>query len=460
MNNFTDIVIKKFFDAIDRNFMLFCVDEVVIGFSGGADSVCLMDLFYKNKEKLGVSIIAAHVDHGIRGEEAQRDCDFVKQFCEERDIPIKTLKVNCIEEAKKNKEGVEECGRRIRYEFFESLRNECAAVVTAHNANDNAETLLFNLARGTSVRGACGISATRNNIIRPIIYCTREEIEGYCKENSLQYVVDSTNLSDDYTRNKIRHNIIPVMEQVNSAAIKNITAFCNDMSDVMDFLDKQADAVFCKARAGINVYKYDPVFYADPAVQKRLILLMYQNFTSSNATLDRKKIESIVNLLYGSGRMQLFGDEWVEVTKKEIRFFINKPKESYPVQHVFVGESYRQGDFSICVELVSYDKELDPGINTDTLLDNLIDCDKIVGNVYLRGREAGDKIKPYARNVTKSLKKLFNEMNIPIELRDSIPVLCDDEGIIWVYGVGAVARTHISESSSNIIYVRGENNDW
>lgn len=452
MSNFTSIVKNKLLEAINHSNMLEGTADVLVGFSGGADSVCLLHALHSLSEELNFTVRAAHVNHNIRGDEAKHDELFCESFCKERSIPFEKYSFNCVEEAKRGKESLEECGRRVRYGFFESLCTQQSKIATAHNANDNAETVIFNLSRGSSIKGVCGIPAIRGNIIRPLIYCTREEIEGYCAENNLQYVTDSTNLCDDYTRNKIRHNILPVMSSLNSGAISNITAFCENAQVTADFISAEAHKALEDAFIEENVYNAEILKRLHKAVLREAISIAFFQF--ANTSIDHRKIEAVISLVHNTGRTQLYGEKSAEVVKNRLRFYNSSHYSVDGVIEVSGVGKYDFGNFSITVsEFTDCSEKLN-----NHLSDNLIDCDKINGRLFLRAKADGDKITLKRRNVTKSLKKLFNENNIPVEQRKNFPVLCDNEGVVWVYKFGTDARCHISDSSSNIICVKGENN--
>ena len=454
MNNYTLALKNKVMKAIDDYSMLRGASKVVVGFSGGADSVCLLHILSKLRNELGFEIIGAHVNHGIRGDEALRDADFAQDFCKQLGVAFKLLNVDCVSKAKEIGVSVEECGRLLRYDFFYSLADCNTRIATAHNSNDNTETVLFNLARGSSVKGVGGIPPVRGNIIRPLIYCTRKEIEGYCLENNLQFVTDSTNLCDDYTRNKIRHKILPVLEEINPEAVSNVASLSSDAREVTEYIRNEALSVIKKSSNNDGTYNVDALLENCSVILREAVVLLFSAY--SDKTLERKKIEELCHLLRNPGRTQVYGNVFAEVKRGKFRFYFNeinaKPQSvmvpSVPFEAVF-------SDYKINVDSFSKSSEK---INKK-LLDNLIDCDKIVGNVFLRTRVEGDKITLFNRNVTKTLKKLFNELNIPVEKRDSIPVLCDDNGVLWVYSVGVDARCRIDADSSNIIFIKGENND-
>ena len=209
-------LITKAEAAIEKYKFLSGGDSVIIALSGGADSVTLLSVLNSLKEKYNLKLYAAHLNHGIRGEEADNDEKFCKILCENYNVQLFVKHIDVPKLCAEQKISAELCGRNERYKFFDELSAKLnAKVATAHTASDNAETLLFNLCRGSSLAGAAAIPPKRGNIIRPLITLTRNEIESYCAENSLSYVTDSTNMSDSYTRNKIRHKVIPALKEVN-----------------------------------------------------------------------------------------------------------------------------------------------------------------------------------------------------------------------------------------------------
>ena len=454
MNNFTSVVKSKALKAISDYSMLCDTRKIVVGLSGGADSVCLLHTLNSLKDEFDFELVGAHVNHGIRGDEALRDADFARDFCQKLGIEFKLLNIDCVKLSKETGDSLEVCGRNERYKFFNSLIGDDAKIATAHNANDNAETVLFNIARGSTIKGGGGIPPVRDSVIRPLIYCTRKEIEGYCDENGLSYVTDSTNLADDYTRNKIRHMILPVLEEINTEAISNFTYFSSNARETSEYIKRQALFALDRSRGNDSDYFVGALLDFDEVVVREALVVLFRDW--SDKTLERKKLDELIALLNSSGRIQVYGDIFAEVVKGKFRFFVNGKQaipeaisiEKLPFEAVL-------GDYLIKSEVITESSEK----FNKKVLDNLIDCDKIIGKVFLRTRVVGDKISLRDRGVTKTLKKLFSEMNIPVEKRDFIPVLCDDEGVVWVYSVGVDARCHVDNNSSNIIFIGGKNND-
>ena len=211
-------MITKVLKTIEAYQMLSPDSAVVAGVSGGADSMALLHVLQsRRKDWPELKVTAAHVNHCLRGAEADRDEEHVRRYCQREGIPLEVLKIDVREEAAKRKLGLEACGRAVRYEFFRRLAGENGVIATAHTLSDLAETVLLHLTRGTGLKGLCGIPPVRENIVRPLIDCSRREIEDYCREHKIPYVTDSTNLEARYSRNKVRLQVLPALKEINPA---------------------------------------------------------------------------------------------------------------------------------------------------------------------------------------------------------------------------------------------------
>ena len=266
-------LIEKSKSVIDKYQMLSPNDTVVVGFSGGADSMTLLSLMNALKSEYDLNLIAAHVNHGIRGDEAQRDQDFCTEVCNNLGIRLEVLNADVPSIARERGVSEEVAGRDVRYDFFNSLAGESGKIATAHNANDAVETMIFNLCRGTGLRGLSSIPPIRGNIIRPLIECTRAEIEQYITDNNLSYVTDSTNLTDEYMRNRIRHNILPELSLVNENAISNITRCIGTLRDDADYFNSKVQALLSDAGQGLsdNKLSTEVLLRADLPILSRAI---------------------------------------------------------------------------------------------------------------------------------------------------------------------------------------------
>ncbi len=277
--------LEKATASIERYHMLDHGDTVVVGLSGGADSTALLYLLNDLKMEYNLTLIAAHLNHGIRGAEADRDERFCKELCHKLGIDIYAFHLDVPSLAKERGVSEEVAGRDARYEFFCGLAGEKGKIATAHNAQDSVETLILNLCRGTGLRGLTGIPPTRTIthqgnchsdalvetlIIRPILECTREDIEEYLSSKGQDFVTDSTNLEDDYTRNRVRHYIIPELLKVNENAIGNITRCLDTIRDDSAFIERAADELLSSARHG-DTYDVETLRIADKAILSRAI---------------------------------------------------------------------------------------------------------------------------------------------------------------------------------------------
>lgn len=225
---------------------------VAVALSGGADSVSLLCALKALEGELGITLSACHLNHGMRGEESDADMRFCEELCARLGVPLFAEKINVAEFRRKHESG-EECARRIRYDFFDGTLarlGEGARLATAHNSNDCAETVLLNLMRGTGLKGLCGIPPVRGSIVRPLIYCTRAEVEDYLASIGEGFVTDRTNLSDDYTRNKVRHLILPEMLKINGALFDGMTRMTASLREDSDYLEEQARLALSRAETG------------------------------------------------------------------------------------------------------------------------------------------------------------------------------------------------------------------
>ena len=426
-------MLQSVLTAIER-FSLLSADNITVALSGGADSMALLHLLSTLKDKLKINISAAHLNHMIRGDEALRDENFVKQLCGDMNVPLICESIDVPAYAEKNRLSIETAAREVRYAFFERINT--GVVATAHTASDNLETVLFNLARGTGLNGLCGIPPKRSIYIRPLILVTRDEVEAYCAENGLSYVTDSTNLSDDYTRNRIRHTVIPVLKSVNPSAEKTVARTVVSVREDEEFLNACADN-YLSANFKDGFLTVDSA--VPPSVLKRAIK-KYAEYIVPDLRLDSLHLNSIYSVSVNGGRTSLPCDCIAEAKNGRLSV---KNKLSNGKKTVFnVSSAVKDNTFFKNGEKVN-----------NLLLNNSIDCDKIVGESVLRTRLPGDSVRLAGRGCTKTLKKLMNELKIPNELRDSVPVLADDDGVIWVYGAGTASRCAVNEKTEKVMII-------
>lgn len=438
----------KILSVIDKHRMLSCGDTVVVAVSGGADSMCLLHFFNKISSLMQLNIICAHVNHSIRGAEADSDEEFVRSFCNKHNIKSVFAHYDVPKLAKENCESEEQCGRRLRYEFFSSVA-ENAKIATAHNLNDSAETFLFNFTRGTGLKGLTGIPPVRDNIIRPLCECTRDEIEHYLKDEGISYVTDSTNLSDEYTRNKIRHKVLPVLNEINSGFFSVFTNCISVLSDSEKYLEEKTDEAFFKTKKNIK-FSINDIIQLDKVIRDRLIIKISEYFGASDISFRHVKI--ISDFLSAGGALMLSEDVTIVSDGK----YLYKADEK--LTEVNINEKYDKSktvyEFPGCTLTVeTVDKNIIKNYNNRQLCQSgYADSDKLLNSVF-RTRKAGDRFRYVNSEHSKSLKNLFRENNISISERCGIPMLAEAEHILWIDGVGVSAYAAVDEKTENIVKI-------
>lgn len=418
---------NKVLKTVKKYNMLSKGDRVLIGVSGGADSIALLEFFVSVKEKYDLDICVAHIEHGIRGEDSVNDAEFVKNYCKKLGVNFYLKTIDAPNLAKKAKMGVEEYSRMARYDFFNTI--ECDKIATAHNLTDNIETLLFRLARGTGLKGACSIPAVRGKIIRPFIEVSSGEIRKWCNDNNIPYRVDCTNSDSAYSRNLIRLEILPLFEKLNANYQDNIENFISDVNEDYAFIDDYVKNIYPKIVKN-NEIDLPKLNELDLSIKKRILIMF---FDENGYSLNRIHLQSVIDITLKSGKTQIKENIFAISAKGKIRIAkfndLNKKDE-------FVTKILNIDEFK------------------DKNIDFYCDCDKIVGNIIIRAKQAGDRIKPAGRNVSKTLKKLFNESAYPIEKRDKKIVVCDDFGIVGVIGLCADERVKVDCNTAKILTIK------
>ncbi len=440
-------MINKVRASIEQYNMLPEGANVVAAVSGGSDSMVLLNILNSLKEEYKFKLCAAHVNHCLRGCAADSDQNFVEEKCNEMGVPVHILKINVAEKAKESGEGFEECARRIRYEFFNSLGDD-VIIATAHNLSDKIETFLFNFSRGSALRGLCSIPVRRDNIIRPLINCTKTEILDYCKENGIEYVTDATNADVAYSRNRIRHNIVKEFIAINSSFEKCAERCVSSINEDEAFLSSLADECIENARRS-GGYDAETLSKAPNPVKKRAIIKIAEECVG--VTPEYKFAESICNLLEGQGKVQINGGVTVRVRKGILDFPEEADEDA--VSEFVDGKAEFFGSV-IETEIVNI-KEINNLQNISKQgLEYYLDCDKIIGVPVVRSRQAGDRISLKSRGCTKTLKKLFNELEISPEKRNKVVVVADEKGVVLVEGAGFDSRVAVTNTTEKVLIVR------
>lgn len=408
--------------------------NITVALSGGKDSMALLRGLIELQKEFELNIKAAHFNHLLRGDESFRDESFVKHECEKIGVPLIIERGDVNAYAKLHKIGTEEAARILRYEFFEHINT--GTVATAHTASDNFETLLFHILRGSGLDGLCGIPSKRGIYIRPLLDITTDEILEYCSKNSIKYVTDSTNLSADYSRNFLRLNVIPLLKQLNPSVEKSAQRLFknlkSDKSLIDAFISEKYDEI--RRENGICVEDFS-------AYENALASGIIKRFLEENGfEVSLQRVELIKEIVNRKGKIVLDNRRTVAVLNGVLCEV----------------KSEKNNNVSFKTEITQHKSDFlkkDGKIN-NLLLKDAIDCDKIEGVLTVRTRQSGDVISFSHRNITKPLRKLFNEDGIDVSLRDKIPVISDAKGVVWVYSYGVDKRVCADENTKTVYAVK------
>ena len=443
---------KKVLEFIRKNKLVKKGNSVVLGVSGGADSICMLKLLSDLQKRLGISLYVLHINHMIRGEEADQDAAFVKKICTKFKVPHRVINVDVPALAQREGLSEEEAGRYVRYDEFSKYAYEVGAtkIAVAHNSNDNAETVLMNLARGTGIKGLGGIPPKREmedangnvvEVIRPILCLSRKEIEDYLKENEIEYRNDSTNDSTDYTRNKIRLEIMPLLENINDNAMQNITNASNELADTSDYIEKDVDEAyeeFVTEEDG-KLFLSDESFAIDPIVLTGVIRKMIENIAGKLKDITRIHVGDVVSLSEKQvgKKIDLPYSIVAEREYEGISMFSESNETESETKNKEVIISFEEDDFDrTSIEELKYTKWLD--------------YDKI-DDVVVRTRQKGDYIVIDGDGATKKLKKYFIDEKIPRRERDEVLLVADGNHILWVVGYRISEDVKVTPDTKKIV---------
>lgn len=430
-------------------------DSVLLGVSGGADSTCLLYVLNDLKEKFDLKLLVVHVNHGIRGEEADRDAMHVKKMCKKLNVPFRLKEIDVPSISKETGKSEEEAGRDARYAAFFEIAKEINAdkIAVAHNLNDNSETILFNLFRGTGIKGLTGIPVKREKIVRPLLCCTREEIEDYLNTKGIEYQNDSTNSDTEYSRNKLRLDVIPyIKKNINEKVEYNIVNAANNLSEIYEYIDSQAEVAYKEYVIHdiiINDAEKLPTAILSEVIRKQIYKIagklkdITRVHVQSVKELLKMEVSKKIELPYNLVAIKKY--EGVEITP------VKETENHEPVpEQMLIKENkiYSVPNMEIMPEKADFDRE-----NIEELLyTKWFDYDKI-DKLVLRTRKPGDYIVIDDNGRTKKLKEYFINEKIPREERDKVLLLADGNSIVWVLGYRISAKYKVTKDTKNIIKI-------
>lgn len=440
-----------------RQYSLFTQgDRIAVGVSGGADSVALLRFLAVLREEYRWELIVCHIHHGLRGAEADRDEQFVRELAGQLGLPYAVRHIDAAALALENHLSVEEAGRDARYAFFAETAGEGGRIATAHTLDDTIETVLMNLIRGTGLHGLCGIPRIRGNIVRPLLDVTRAEVEEYLALLGQPYCTDSTNLSDDYTRNRVRHDILPRLRELNpnfTGAMARMLPQLAAQWALTEQLAESAAQQLQGAAAGGTLDRQGLLALPEPVCDRLLLRLLEQRrLPVSTAVLQRMKAA-----LQNGGRLDLAGRAWYFAVQDDYAALLYQPAGGLPPVAVpplspknaviLPFSPQKRIKLTLCNKIVAKQYEK---FNI-SLLKNAVDCDKIIGNSVLRTRAAGDRFSSGKKLL--SFGEAWAAAGIPPMLRPTLALLADEKGILWAEGLGSAAHAAVTEKTEQFVII-------
>ena len=485
---------EKVLNYIKEKNMIKPKDTVVVGLSGGADSVCLLTILSGLRSQLEISIKAIHVNHGIRKEAACEDEEFSRKLCEKLGIDFESYKKDIPSISRENHETEEECGRRIRYELFyeEAGRYDSSKIAVAHHMNDQAETILFRMARGTGIKGIGGMKPVNGIIIRPLLCLGRDEIESYLKECGQDYQTDATNDNVEYSRNLIRKQIIPGLESVNEETVSHICSLSEEVLNVMDYMDGIVNDILDLAQVREPIDKSESGFadrkLSDTDCKEEKPKIKSQNPSKYNASIidsqdeviksyvirkiierenvplkdiHREHIEAIIKILKNSRstKLNLPRNTYVLIENGILslgRKDIYENSVNDFCEKIAEGGSVDLPDGSRIKSRIIDDFNMsDIPQNTYT---KWFDYDKIIDGLCIRYRQENDFFVINSDGNTKKLSDYMINEKIPKSERDFIPLIACKNHVVWIVGHRISADVKVSENTRKVIEISYERN--
>lgn len=450
-------MISKCKETIEEYNMISSGDKVYVAVSGGADSVCLLLVLEEIKKEKEFELEAIHVEHGIRGDESIKDALFVEDLCRKHGIKFHSYSVDSKKFAKENRLSLEEAARQLRYNCFNNHATD-GKIATAHHMEDNAETMLFNMVRGSGIEGVRGIKKVRGSFIRPLIECSRKEIEEYLASRNQTYCTDSTNEETDYTRNNIRHNIIPKLLDINPGAIEHLSNLSKMQDMAVEYIRKQAQIAYEKYVIGNTLSK--------KLLQEELIIVQFVshtficNIAGSSKDISNIHVDELVDLMKGpSGRKvnlpygltAVANYDSVEIITNIEAESNNGTYEEIVLDDCHNKKTVNVNNMTVELEVVSNSKNVQITPKTYT---KMLDYDKITEVLCLRNRREKDYIVINDKGSRKSLNRYMIDEKIPSQYRDSMLLLCDGNHVMYVVGHRISEYYKVNDDTRRILRVQ------
>lgn len=447
-------------------------DKVIIGVSGGADSVCLLKVLSELKNELETELLVVHVNHGLRGNEADSDQAHVEELCRDCSVPVRVYSVNIKKLSTKLKISEEEAGRIARYKIFENVLKktggDCIAV--AHNREDQAETIMMNILRGSGIDGLCGMPVKNGRIIRPLLNCSRADIEKYLEENNIHFCTDSSNKGVEYTRNRIRNELFPKIKELFDISPTNqLVKLSGLVADDREFLEDTAKRSYNEVLISDSkeiVLSMTGLRSLSNAILKRIIRIAWERLSSSRKNLEAVHVDQIISLCQNNHtgkKVQLPKGFTVYISYDRLIFAKGGKNISEPYSLPIKREGLTAVDEAkgaLKSLVISKDEFIEKGYslkNKENSFIQFFDLDKLEDGTVIRTRREGDRIRPFtppgAKGFAvgeKKLKEYFIDKKVPRQVRDTIPLIASGNKIAWIVGMRTSEEFRAREDTKNI----------
>lgn len=444
-----------------KNGLILPGNTVVIGFSGGPDSLCLSDILRRLSDKHGWRIILAHFDHQLRGEASREDARFCREWAQSKGLDFRTVARNIAAEARATGESTELAARRCRYAFFAQIQSETGAqrIALGHHQDDQAETVLMRLIRGTGVDGLAGMRPLRRDgVIRPLLAEPRSEIMEYCSQEVLTPRIDHTNMENRYTRNGLRLEVLPLLaERYNPRIAEALCRTAAQAAEDSDCLNQMADAFIAeqgRATSGYLELPAESLSEQPAAIQKRVLRNAVRRVMGSAENLESEHLEQIRKLLSPSqtGKQTLFCGARIQRNYEVLTIREDKAAPVFEEVKIRPAPSVVKAFGGRFVLRAVTRKQWETSMNRGPGI-IVIDADAIQGSLCVRQRRPGDVMIPLGMKGFKKIKNVMIDLKIPRDIRDTVPVLCDAEKIIWIAGVRMDERVRVKPETKKLMEI-------
>lgn len=443
-------------------------DRVIAGISGGADSVCLLLMLLELRKNISFDIVAVHVNHGLRGDEALRDERYVEGLCKNYQIPLEIYHKDVELFAQKRKQSLEEAGRYARIEAFQQAvaKYKGTKIALAHHMNDNAETMLMNLARGSGLAGLTGIRPVNGITIRPLLCLERREIESFLASRKISYCTDKTNSSDDYTRNRIRNHVLPFLErEVNEKTVSHMADAAEQILKIWEYMEEETEIYYKKVvekkERGFLIKKSEYIKLPE-VFRGTLLKMVLKKMAQREQDIHRIHILNLDELMEKqTGRkIDLPYGIVAERCYEGIRVLNAEKKEEHIVCEVIDFE--QESGLHINDQVFSFEIQKTDARQEEKVYTKYFDYDIIKRTITLRTRRAGDYITIDGEGRKQKLKSFFINEKIPQEERDRILLLAEGSHVLWVIGYRRGHAYYVGPNTEKIVKItmnKGEDKD-